>query len=108
MTRMNENTGRLISGTEELRASIETIIRTPKGSIPLLRGFGSDLFFLLDSPSNREISFRRAVIDAIETWEPRVLIKKVLFKRGHSTGSLEIEVTFEATGGVIDSVRVNL
>jgi len=73
MTRMDRATGKLITGiADEIRASIEEILLTPVGSIPLYREVGSGLFDLIDAPQSRDLLLPSRVRDGIYIGEHRV------------------------------------
>jgi phage baseplate assembly protein W len=57
------------------------------------RDYGSNLFYLVDKPVNREFlqHIYAAVAEALEKWEPRLELKKVTveeIKDGHITLSI--------------------
>lgn len=110
MTRMDRATGKLITGiADEIRASIEEILLTPVGSIPLFREFGSGLFDLIDAPQNRDLLIRSRVLDAISKWEPRVEAGNVAINKGHGTGGISIEVFYRIVStGESSSTRIEL
>jgi phage baseplate assembly protein W len=79
MQGMSRNTGEYLNDLEHLKQSIIDILTTPVGSRVMRREYGSDLFYLVDKPVNREFLQRvyAAVAEAIERWEPRFDLKKV-------------------------------
>jgi phage baseplate assembly protein W len=106
MRGMSRATGKYLDDLEHLKQSIVDILTTPVGSRVMRREYGSNLFYLVDRPINREFvqQIYAAVADAIERWEPRFDLKKITVdevKDGRITLSLS---------GVylITQMRVNL
>jgi phage baseplate assembly protein W len=103
---MSRTTGGYLNDLEHLKQSIVDILTTPVGSRVMRREYGSNLFYLVDRPVNREFvqQIYAAVAEAIERWEPRFDLKKITVdevKDGRITLSLS---------GVylITQMRVNL
>ena len=85
---------------EEIIQNINTILLTPKGSVPLDRDFGTSWAFL-DRPTPIAQSMIVAdVLDAIEGYEPRVEILEITFftddKTGKVTPRLEVSINADA------------
>lgn len=80
MIGMSAATGRALGDLEHLRQSIRDILTTPKGSRVMRRGYGSDLFALIDAPMNREtlMNIYAAAVEALLAWEPRILVTRVV------------------------------
>ncbi len=76
---MDAATGRRIEGTEHLRQSIRDILTTRIGSRPERREYGSALPYLVDRPFSDDLVLEcyAAVADAVDRWEPRVLLRRV-------------------------------
>jgi len=72
-------TGRTLTGLEHLKQSIRDILTTPVGSRVMRRRYGSHLFDLLDSPTNRRqlAAIFAATASALRTWEPRFALQRV-------------------------------
>ena len=71
---------------EEIIQNINTILLTPKGSVPLDRNFGTSWQFI-DRPTQIAESMIIAdVFDAIEEYEPRVEIIDITFVTSDMTG----------------------
>jgi phage baseplate assembly protein W len=79
MRGMSKNTGAYLNDLEHLKQSIVDILTTPVGSRVMRREYGSNLFYLVDHPVNREFvqQIYAAVAEAIEKWEPRFDLKKI-------------------------------
>jgi phage baseplate assembly protein W len=93
MRGMSRTTGAYLDDLEHLKQSIVDILTTPVGSRVMRREYGSNLFYLVDRPVNREFvqQIYAAVAEAIERWEPRFDLKKITveeIKGGHITLSL--------------------
>jgi phage baseplate assembly protein W len=93
MRGMSRTTGKYLDDLEHLKQSIVDILTTPIGSRVMRREYGSNLFYLVDRPVNRDFlqQIYAAVAEALEKWEPRFDLKKVTVdevKDGHITLSL--------------------
>ena len=82
ISRMNGTdvtTGKSLGGIAHLRQSIRDILTTPLGSRVRRREYGSDLFNLIDAPTNRETLIRiyAATAEALARWEPRFRLESV-------------------------------
>ncbi len=109
MTMMDRNTGKLLTGIEELKASILEIVITPIGSVPLNRPFGSHVFKMIDAPQNRELSLKSKILDAVDRWEPRVKVDRVMTQYGGPNGKIKVAVYFiDISSGIKDVVEVEL
>lgn len=93
MRGMSNKTGKYLEDLEHLKQSIVDILTTPVGSRVICRDYGSSLFQLTDQPMNRDLfpKIYAAVADAIDKWEPRFKIEKIVInsiKEGHIILSL--------------------
>ncbi|NIA00863.1 GPW/gp25 family protein [Massilia sp. CCM 8734] len=79
MKGMNRSTGRSIGGLEHLYQSIAKILSTPRGSRIERRGFGSDLYQLVDAPNNpaTQVRIYAAAATALMQWEPRLKVTRI-------------------------------
>jgi len=79
MTGMNRQTGRHIDTKGHLAQSVHDILTTPKGSLVMLRDYGSDLPEAIDRPLNGEtlIDAYQAIAEALDLWEPRIGLARV-------------------------------
>ena len=86
-----------LSGIEHLRQSIIDILTTPLGSRVMRREYGSRLFELVDHPGNQTtvIEVFAAVAEALERWEPRFKLSRVISNGLTSDGRLVIAVEGE-------------
>lgn len=83
MIGVDENTGKAISGKAHRRQSISRVLFTPLGSIVMLPNFGSVLFNLIGQNLDDILQLKIfvATAEALEKWEPRILVKRVQFER---------------------------
>lgn len=79
----------------EIIQNIQTILATPKYTVPLDRGFGLSQEYLDKPHSVAKTMIVTDVFDAIETYEPRVRV---------------VEITFSTTDGIslIPTVEVEI
>lgn len=89
-------TGKQLGGIDHLRQSIRDILTTPIGSRVMRREYGSRLFRLVDAPMNRStlLEIYAAAIEAIERWEPRFRVTKVVASSAEP-GAVTLDVTGE-------------
>jgi len=72
--------GEIVSGIDDIRQCVETILTTHKGSLPLNPFFGSDIYQFIDRPVNTAVANISAeILDALTKWENRIIIKKLLY-----------------------------
>lgn len=107
MIGMNILTGRKIEGAAHLAQSINDILTTPKGSLVMLRDYGSDLPDVIDQPLNGEtmIDAYLATAEALDLWEPRIDLARIELVAARA-GYVEFEL-YDAGGKVI-SMPVDL
>ena len=109
MTFMDRKTGKLLTGIEELRASILEIVITPIGSVPLNRPFGSGVFQMIDAPQNRELALKAKILDAVDRLEPRVKVYRVMTQYGGRSGEIKMAIYFtDLLTGLKDVVEVDV
>jgi uncharacterized protein len=96
---LSSQDGRAVSGEDHLRASIQDILTTPIGSAVMRRTYGSRLFSLIDRPFGPGLvaEIVAATAEAIEIWEPRVDVKRVLVKAG-GAGRASVDVVIALAG----------
>jgi phage baseplate assembly protein W len=89
----NATTGKAMAGVDHLRQSVTDILTTPIGSRVMRREYGSQLFSLVDAPLNRStvMDLMAATADAIERWEPRIRLTKVM-PSGDADGRVSISL----------------
>lgn len=107
MIGLNHTTGRTLEGAQHLNQSIARLLSTPLGSRIARRDYGSELFELVDAPSNAGTRLRlfAAVATALMRWEPRLRLERVGFSLDAAApGTLVIEIEGTTT---ISRERVN-
>lgn len=110
MIGMDATTGKALDGTEHLAQSIGKILTTPRGTRPMRRDFGSDLFDLIDRPINAAnlMLMRAATALAIRQWEPRILIGKIGIAGTFADGTLTISIAGKRTDVAAPRAQVTL
>lgn len=101
MIGMSRHTGRKIKGSAHLAQSIHDILTTPKGSLVMLRDYGSDLPDIIDQPINGEtvLDVFQATAEALDRWEPRVDLARIELVASRP-GYAELEL-WDTTGNLI-------
>lgn len=95
MIGMNHTTGQALEGARHLNQSIGRLLSTPLGSRIARRDYGSELFELVDAPSNAATRLRlfAAVATALMRWEPRLKLERVGFTLDAAApGTIVIEI----------------
>lgn len=70
--------GLISEGGDDIAQCLVLILTTEKGSDPLCPSFGCDAWQYVDRPLPVAVtSMTRAIIDAVNLWEPRVVLKSV-------------------------------
>jgi phage baseplate assembly protein W len=100
--------GAISEGLSAIRQCIDIILRTTKGSDPLRPEFGSDVYTYQDAPVNIAIpNIKKSILEALNTWEPRVTVQKV--NHIGDVSKLEFEVVYTLNDGTIsDSIIVTI
>ena len=76
----------------EVRQNVNTIITTPKGAVPLDRAFGITPE-LLDRPIGvAQAKLTAEIVQAINKYEPRAKVERVLYSGKEQDGRLEVKV----------------
>ena len=75
----------------EIIRNVQTLLTTPVGTCPLYRDFGLDVTYL-DYPMDlAQNLFAVAAMEAVERWEPRVIVTEVTFE-ADANGHLKAKV----------------
>jgi len=86
--------GEVAEGIDDVRQCIQIILTTRKGSDPLRPFFGSDIYKHIDKPVDVAAALISAeILDAINKWETRVIIKKLIYRI--SLGRIDFDITAE-------------
>jgi phage baseplate assembly protein W len=111
MIGMNGTSGAPLGSIDHIKQSIRDIITTPKGTRVMNREYGSNIFGLVDAPSN-EATMLEIIAEtqgAIARWEPRVKINKVqAFRTGDGRISLDLymEILDDGSSIKMEGIRV--
>lgn len=102
--------GQIVVGADELAQSINTVVRTPVGSVPGRLWFGSYLFEYVDEPiATARPKIVREVYRAVGRCEPRVVISAIEVLDGAADGRASVRIHFEPKiGGSGGSTEVQL
>ena len=87
----------------EIIQNLYCIITTPKGSVPLYRGYGVDYSYMHAPITVARNLFAAAIVDAVSMYEPRAIIKSIDFDVTEAdVGKLYpiLEVTFVEQSGI--------
>jgi uncharacterized protein len=86
----------LSADTPNLEESIIIILRTRLGERVYRPNFGSRLSELVFEPMNTQtlLLIRLYVEEALETWEPRIILNSILTSPDPKTGTVEIVITY--------------
>lgn len=95
--------GYIAEGLADIRQCLDILLRTQKGTDPLRPQFGCDISRYVDRPLTIAIpNIIRAIIEAIEIWEKRVVLKKVRYE-------IEVsQVRFFITCALVDDELIDL
>lgn len=79
MQGMDRSTGKQLAGTDHIRQSIVDILTTPLGTRVMLPEYGSNLFNLVDNPTDPGLAMKiiMASAGALAKWEPRIRVDSV-------------------------------
>lgn len=81
------------TGPQEILQNVRTIITTPRGSVPLDRGFGLELTYL-DAPIPvAQARMSGQVNEALKRYEPRVEVVAINYTADEANGRLYPVVT---------------
>lgn len=91
-----------VTDTDDIRQCIYVILTAIKGSVPFNPSFGCDLYNYLDKPVSDMIpAAKKAIIDAIEMFEPRVIVQSVQHRFESGKVEFDINMTRVDTNEVI-------
>lgn len=103
--------GKALEGEAHIKQSIRDILTTPIGSRVMRRDYGSRLLDLIDRPLNPAtlLDIYAAVIEALNTWEPRVTVQQVSAARiGAGTLSVSLSCINNETGDAYNLSDISL
>ena len=82
-----------LTGYESIYQCIRTIILTEKGSVPFRPRMGIGTGTLLDTNFDR-IKLSLEIIDQLNTYEPRIKARQVVFRQGNTIGEVIIGIIY--------------
>lgn len=89
-----------VEGVDDINQCIGIILSTVKGSDPFRPTFGSDVWDFIDRPLPIAIAnMKRAIREAIDLWEPRVIVTNVEHTYQNEAGT---------TDGVLAGMKFNI
>ncbi|ECC3255653.1 baseplate assembly protein [Salmonella enterica subsp. enterica] len=79
MQGMDRSTGKPLAGTDHISQSIVDILTTPLGTRVMLPEYGSNLFSLVDNPTDPGLAMKiiMASAGALARWEPRIRVDSI-------------------------------
>lgn len=91
---------RKVTNIDAVKTSIDNILRTIPGERVMLPTFAAGLQDLVFEPTNERIYARVAdrIKDAINVWDPRVIVQKVDFIMDQDRNTVTIKMTFAIKG----------
>jgi hypothetical protein len=105
MTGTDNQTGQHLDGLGHLKQSIVDILTTPIGTRVMRRDYGSRLFALIDAPMNSMtiVAIVAATAEALATWEPRIVVERVVVTDASASGRVSLSVygTYRPDGKAI-------
>lgn len=94
MTGMCRETGKYLSGIDHLKQSIVDILTSPIFTRVMRRLYGSQNFELIDAPMNSAtlINIVAATAEALDKWEPRLILERVIVNSAASDGKFDLSI----------------
>lgn len=96
--------GQVAQGLDDIAQAIILIVTTEKGSDPMRPDFGADVLPYVDRPRPiAAANITRAIVDAVNLWEPRVVLTAV----DHTFGGqnrINFRIAWQLAGGNVDGV----
>jgi phage baseplate assembly protein W len=85
-----------VDGMDLIRQSVETILDTEPGERVMLPAFGCGLRRYLMEPNTlaTRTSMRADITDALQQWEPRILVTNVAVTPGEDPSLVWIEIAY--------------
>jgi len=107
---MNSLNGHIMRGIDHLEQSVSDILLTPLGSRVMRRNYGSNLYLLKDQrmTSSNIMRIYSAVAEALQLWEPRILLDRVFIdEHDVSEGRLIVGLQWRIAAFYSDQFPVN-
>lgn len=91
--------GQIVTQLDDITQSLHLIATTPRGSVPLLPLFGSDIWQYLDQPIAQATPYViRDLTLAIAQWEPRINVMQMMPRQLLSQLTVTIDYRLVADG----------
>lgn len=91
-----------LTNEESIYQAIRTILLTEKGSVPFRPRMGVGSLRMLDSNVDR-MGLSLEIIEQINTYEPRIKVKQVVFREGDTASNLRVGIIYTIKETGIDS-----
>lgn len=102
----------LVYNEDAINKSVVTILGTRKGSRPFRRNFGSYVNDILFDPMDDVTvkRLRREIVDAIQEWEPRIVLDQTEVLPDYPNQQYFVEITYRipSLGDKVVSLNFNL
>ena len=86
-----KNADKIVVGYDDIQQCISVILRTRKGEDALRPDFGSGVWQWLDKPISASIpNMKREIIQALQSFEPRITIQKILHEPDVTDGKSNV------------------
>ena len=97
MRGMSAENGAPLDGVGHLEQSIRDVLTTPIGSRVMRRDYGSRIFELVDQPFGEALQRQvvAATAEALQRWEPRLRVTKVVVAPASQQGHVSIDLEGE-------------
>ncbi len=103
--------GEVVANAADINQCIRVILETPRGSRPHQPLFGSDIYRYVDAPYQEAVpKIVQAVTEAIELWEPRVRLVRIVPIRDEAAAgriTLRIEWSYKDST-IMEQTEVSL
>ncbi|HOW51744.1 MAG TPA: GPW/gp25 family protein [bacterium] len=85
----------IVTGIDDIDQSINIILTTPRGSVPMDPEFGAGLHELIDAPVG-EVAPQMVVetIRSLKRWEPRITVNSVTVDGDYAAGHVTLTITY--------------
>jgi len=96
MYKDTNSVGTDVSDVDAIRNSLRNILTTQRGSVPGRPRFGCDLYRVIFSPLDHltETLAKSYIRESINEFEPRVILKNIVFRRAEEFNKLIINLEF--------------
>lgn len=97
--------GQVVQSVDDLNQCIRIILTTRPGEDALRPLFGCDIYQYIDGPVTDRAKIIKSIYDAIELWEPRVVVTKI--NAVVNLSQLTVSITYRIKN-TIDTGQVNI